>query len=332
MCFQILREHKMDLFDNDSFEAALQHLDELNIIFYYPNTLPDVIFTDPQVLLDKVTELVKFTYELKREDANPVIKAGGSDYQKFQDHALVTSQFLASDKFSKHYVRNLFTPIDLVKLFRSLLIFADFNDTEYFMPCLLRIISSKEIARLRLSSSATTVPVVLHFPHGGPLLGMFCCLIVFLLSTENKFPSPWKLKDNLGTPVCLYRNCVKFTIPRYPGTVTLIDTFSFFELHVSSPENLCSHVNDAVFTGLRKAADNLGYNNNVAEVAFLCPCSSKDLHHATVSAKKNHLICSQDQENFYDIDEKHQMWLNASGELNVTRSVCCQDLSAFCKL
>ena len=199
-----------------------------------------------------------------------------------------------------------------------------------------RIISSKEVARLRLSSSATTVPVVLHFPHGGPLLGVFCCLVVFLLSTENCFPSPWKLlvSDSLGTPVCLYRNCVKFMIPRYPGTVTLIDAFSFFELHVSSPDNLCSFVNDAVFTGLRKAADNLGYNNNVAEVAFLCPCLSEDLHHATVSARKDFLICSRNQEKFINIDEKHKMWLTASGELNVARSVsiCCQDIiSAFCK-
>ena len=331
-CFTVaLRLH----FDRNSFEAALKHLDELNILFYYPNTLPDVIFTDPQVLLDKVTELVKFTYELKKEDADHVIMAGGSEYQKFQDHALVTSEFLALDKFSKHFVPNLFTPVELVKLFRALLIFADFSDTEYFMPCLLRIISSEEVAKHRLSSSAATVPLVLHFPHGGPLLGMFCCLVVFLLSAENHFPCPWKLVtgDSLGTPTCLYRNCIKFTIPDYAGTVTLIDAFSFFELHISSPDNLCSIVHDAVFTGLRIAAANLGYNNSIARVGFLCFCSSENLHPATVSAGKNRLICSRNPEKYGNIDEKHQMWISASGELNATRSVpvWCQDLSAFCE-
>ena len=323
-CFAVaLRFH----FDRDSFEAALQHLDQLNIIFYYPNTLPDVVFTDPQVLLDKVTELVKFSYELQNEDADSTIMAKGGEYRKFQDNALVTSDFLASDMFGKHYFSDLFTPLELVKLFRALLIFADFNDTEYFMPCLLRIISSEEVAKHHLDSSAATVPLVLHFPHGGPLLGMFCSLIVYLLSSANQFPSPWKLMvDRLGTPVCLFRNCVKFTVPKYPGTVSLVDSFSFFEVHVSSHDKfcsqLCSFVHDAVFTGLRKAAANLGYNNSQPEIAYLCPCQSEGLHPAIVGAGGDCWICTRDPNTYEDIDKKQQIWLTASGEFHVTKNAC----------
>ena len=322
-CFAVaLRFH----FDSDSFEAALQHLDQLNIIFYYPNTLPDVVFTDPQVLLDKVTELVKFSYELQNEDADSTIMAKGGEYRKFQDHALVTSEFLTSDKFGKHYVSNIFTPLELVKLFRALLIFADFNDTEYFMPCLLRLISSEEVAKHRLDSSASTVPLILCFPHGGPLLGMFCSLIVYLLSSANQFPSPWKLVvDRLSTPVCLFRNCVKFTIPEYPGTVTLVDSFFFFEVHVTSHgkccSQVCSFVHSALFTGLRKAAANLGYNNSQPKVAFMCPCQSEGLHPATVGAGGAYWICTRDPEVYGDIDEKQQMWLAAHGEFSVTTRV-----------
>ena len=321
-CFAVaLRLH----FDSASFEAALQHLDDLNIIFYYPDTLPNMVFTDPQVLLDKVTELVKFSYELKNEDADFATMAKGSEYRKFQDHALVTSEFLASEKFGRHYVPNLFTPLELVKLFRVLLIFADFSDTEYFMPCLLRMISSEEVAKHRLDSSAAIVPLILYFPHGGPLLGMFCSLIVYLLSSANQFPSPWKLVvDRLSSPVCLYRNCVKFTIPEYPGTVTLVDSFSFFEVHVTGRGKccfqLCSFVHSALFTGLRKAADNLGYNNSQPRLAFVCPCKSEGLHPATVGAGGAYWICTQDPEMYEDIDEKQQTWLTASGESVATYS------------
>ena len=333
-CFTVaLRLH----FDSDSFEAALQHLDELNIIFYYPNILPNVVFIDVQVLLDKVTELVKFSYELKNEDAGSRIMAKGGEYRKFQDYALVTSEFLASDKFTKHYFPDLFNPPKLVKLFRSLLIFADFSDTEYFMPCLLHMISSEEVAKRRLDSSAATVPLILHFPHGGPLLGMFCSLIVYLLSSANQFPSPWKLVvDSLSTPVCLYRNCVKFTIPKYPGTITLVDSFSFFEVHVTSHgkicSQICSFVCNAIFTGLRKAATNLGYNNSQPEIAYICPCQSEGVHPAIVGEGETCWICTQDPNTFGDIDEKQQMWLTASGKFNVTTNVlvCCQELpSAF---
>ena len=322
-CFAVaLRLH----FDRDSFEAALVHLDQLNIIFYYSDTLPNMVFIDPQVLLDKVTELVKFSYELKNEDADSATMAKGGEYRKFQDHALVTTEFLASEKFDKHYVPNLFTPLELVKLFKALLIFANFSDTEYFMPCLLQIISSEEVAKHRLHSSAATVPLILCFPHGGPLLGMFCSLIVYLLSSANQFPFPWKLVvDRLNTPVCLFRNCVKFTIPEYPGTVTLVDSFSFFEVHVTSHGNccsqVCSSVHSALFTGLRKAAANLGYNNSQPRVAFICPCQSEGLHPATVGAGGAYWKCTRDPEEYGNINKKQQMWLAAHGEFSVTRSV-----------
>ena len=308
-CFAVaLRLH----FDSESFEAALEHLDGLNIIFYYPDTLPDVVFTDPQVLLDKVTELVKLSYELKEEDVGSKIKARGGEFQKFQDHALVTSQFLKS--FGKHYVPNLFTPLELVKLFRALLIFADFSNTEYFMPCLLEIIGSEEVDKHRVSTAADTAPLVLHFPHGGPLLGMFCSLLVYLLSAANHSPSPWKLAvDGLGTPKCLYRNCVSFTIPRYPGTVTLVDSFGFFEVHVHRSgkvrQQICSIVRQAMFAGLKKAASNLHYSNSQPELAFLCPCSREKLHPATVGADGSYWICTLDSGTSKDVDERQQMWL-----------------------
>ena len=313
-CFAVaLRLH----FDRESFEAALEYLHELNIIVYYPDTLPDVVFSDPQVLLDKVTELVKLSYELKAEGADSEIKARGGEYQKFQDRALVTSEFLRS--FDRHYVSNLFTPLELVKLFRALLIFADFSDTEYFMPCLLKILSSEEISKHRLDSSAATVPLILHFPHGGPLLGMFCSLIVYILSASNRFPSPWKLDvDHLGIPSCLHRNCVRFTIPHYPGTITLIDSFGFFEVHVSTSDRFCQQtcctVREAMFAGLKHAASNLGYSNSQPELAFICHCLKRTLHPAIISADKSCWICTQDSKTYKDLDEKQHVWLPNSSK------------------
>ena len=42
---------------DESFEEALRYLDNLNILFHYKDVLPDVIFCDPQVLLDNVNTL-----------------------------------------------------------------------------------------------------------------------------------------------------------------------------------------------------------------------------------------------------------------------------------
>ena len=299
-------------FDAESFEAALQYLDELNIIFYYPDILPNTVFTDSQVLIAKASELVKFSHELRNEDAGSLLMARRGDCQKFQDYALVTVGFLKS--FKEHYVDDIFTPDDLVKLFRALLVFADFSDTEYFMPCLLQIISSEEVAKHRVSSSAATVPLILHFPQGVPPLGIFCSLVVYLLSPSNHSPSPWKLVvDHSTTPVCFHRNCVQFTVPNQPGTITLIDSFDFFEVHVST--QLCSLiiVREALLTGLKRVISNLGYSCK-PELAFLCICPRKGLHPASIREDQSCWICTLDSETFASIDERQQMWRPTSGK------------------
>ena len=49
-------------FSRKTFLAAIQHLDELNLILYFKSQAPDVIFTNPNTLLDKVGEIVEKSY------------------------------------------------------------------------------------------------------------------------------------------------------------------------------------------------------------------------------------------------------------------------------
>ena len=52
--------------DEESTIAALKYLHELNLLFYYDDegALPSVVFVNGQVLLDKITELVKKSHEV----------------------------------------------------------------------------------------------------------------------------------------------------------------------------------------------------------------------------------------------------------------------------
>lgn len=52
--------------DEHTLDAVLFYLDEMSVIFYFPEILPNVVFTNPQVLLDIVTELVIMIYELRK--------------------------------------------------------------------------------------------------------------------------------------------------------------------------------------------------------------------------------------------------------------------------
>ena len=61
-CSEVARLLK---FHEKAFSAALKFLTELNILLYYPKILPGVVFTDSQVPVDKVSELIERKYRLQ---------------------------------------------------------------------------------------------------------------------------------------------------------------------------------------------------------------------------------------------------------------------------
>ena len=309
VCFEVARKLH---FDEQSFNAALSYLDDLNIIYYYRGILSEMVFCDTQVLLDKVTELVHMSYKL-RENPNPKSEgAFGAEWQRFRDYGVVSSKLLECDAFKKHYVPGLFTPRELIKLFQSLLILADFSGEDcYFMPSLLHYLDPAELVKHRSSTS-----FILHFPHG-TRNGIFCSLVSFLISNNNHFPHAWKLAIQPRSaiiPVCLRRNCVVFSVPGFPGRVTLLDSHRFYEVHIDTPveqPELCLHARDAMMTGLEKAATNLLYTNSHPVIAFPCPCSQEELHPATVGIDQTLWLCSIDGNMCGQLDEKQRMWISS---------------------
>ena len=301
-------------FDESTLEAALMYLDELSLILYYPDILPDLVFTNPQVLLDKVSELVKVHHDLRKCAR---LTAGDKHWKEFFSHALVTVELLSQEDFKEHYVPSLFMPENLLKLCRKLLIFANFANGKYFVPCLLRMLGRDDVSKYRLSHDYHLTPLVLHFTDGPPRRGIFCALLCFLTSPENYFPGPWKLKmPSAGsvTPTCLHRNCVQFTIPgvKVPCTVTLIDTLLQFEVHVkvSKPAacKVCPTIKRAVTAGLQKANIALGYTSLTPYFTFLCPCGAGEPHPATIG--DGFWICTSDQGEGDEFSPNQQLWLD----------------------
>ena len=296
--------------DESAVDAALFYLDELSLVFYYPDILPEIVFTNPQVLLDKISELVKVHHDN--------LKIGsGEDWQKFFCHALVTVEFLREPTFKKHYVPGMFEPKHLAILYRKLLIFANFSDEHiFFVPCLLRMLGSNEIAKHRLPFDSLVAPLVLHFPDGPPRRGIFCALISFFTSPENHYPGPWKLKKSARsvTPTCLHRNCIQFVVPGFKTacSITLIDTLLHFEVHFNvkseeDPSNFCPVIKQALIAGLRKATLVLGYTDSTPSLVLLCPCGAGDSHPATFGDKL--WICSLDKGVGEKLSSNQLFWL-----------------------
>ena len=305
LCQQVAESMEVD---DTSCGAALSFFDRLNMLFYFPKILPQLVFMEPQMLLDKVSELVEETYQMRQGKKG---KAVSGEKLKFCDYAQVTEKFLG--EFESHYEPPLFTPKELVTLLKGLLVFAEISEGVYFMPCLLQVVDWKVVEEHRVSGEKA---LALHFPDSGPLMGMFCSTVAYLMSSSNRHPCPWKVvQDEAGTPKCLHRNVIKFTVPKSkaPGTISLIDHFTHFELHLhthpkKAPE-LWKLAHDAVFAGLKKAGETIGYTNNTPVPAIVCPTHPHPAkpHPATVT--DGVWACSVDVEKFGDITADSIPWM-----------------------
>ena len=310
-------------FDEESLRAALVFLDGLSVVFHYKNILPEVVFANPQVVLDKASELVKAKYDLQRRSAE-MCTLTTDEWQRFHDNALVSLDFLSQEEFQKHYVPGLFSPADVIKLFRKLFIFADFNDVEFFVPALLDVLEEDKMDSHRVSLSSLLPPLVVEFPHKAPLLGVFCALTCFLLSERNCFPAPWCLStSDVLKPTCLFRNCIQFDIPQYHSSVVLIKSAKRFECHVSLPKaffdryakNLCSFISRALDKGLQEANTALGYSSSQYSTTLLCPCGEGRAHSAIV--EDGLWICSASKEKSGDLKPSQKIWLECSTDQGI---------------
>ena len=314
-------------FTDESLEEALRYLDNLNILFYYKDVLPHVIFCDPQVLLDKVTELVEYSYRLQTNAGQHVATEGM--LRKFRDQGIVTLELLRKKEFRRHYVQGLFSPVELLKLFKKLLIVSPITEEEYLMPCLLRVTQEPTL----LASSCSVPSLLFYFPHS-PLLGVFCALVAYLLSQAK-----WELLLDASSrsPVKVDRNAVHFKVPDgLPGKIILSDSFStYFQVSIHLPKGApatpCSkvypQVRETIVRGIRRASSALHYNNSVPKDAFLC-CEHSTFrtvkpHASVVDTTRTLMTCTLNPDKFCSrLTEKHLVWFHSSdtpGEQLTTR-------------
>ena len=291
----------------ESLHEGLKYLDRLNIIHYYSELLPRIVFCNSQVLLDKVSELVKECYRL-REAVN------GPEDREFCNHGLVSRSRLS--KFDSHYRDGLFSEDDLLSLFSSLFLITKVSKDKYLMPCLLPVV---EALAPSVPPLASIPPLLLYFPNGGVRLGVFCAFLSYLL-TEAK----WELFGKSGNPVRIFRNSASFKLPgEIPCRVIISDSMSSYlkvAVHISSqisPDKtsvVCPDILCTVRRGLEVVADKMHYSDEDMEshVAFFCPGhkeTSDSPHPAKVVFSQERLIiCCNDDMIFSCLGDEHDVW------------------------
>ena len=296
-------------FTETAARAALLHLDSLNLIQYFPLSAEEVVFCDPNVLLNKVNELIKKSYSL-RGGLEHLADTGGK-WIKFHQRGEVTLDIL--EEFSYGYVPGLYDHHTVANIFEDLLILTplDLDLNLYFMPALLDIKNIQDIQK------PTKTCLVIAFPSGYAPLGLFSSSVSFLTSRSNKWPSCWKFFLKSGQ---LFRNAITFEAGL--ARVTYLDLSTHFEIHIEiSLESMVASMRQMVKTGVCKALDKSIRVRNISNasytLAFPCPCDSngaKDFHLAEIDDKsalgQKFWKCKKIPGVCGELEQHHMEWLS----------------------
>ena len=296
-CLQVARRLHMV----DDTTAALQFFSELSVILYYPSVLPNVIFTNPQVLLDTISEIIKcVTFDKAHINSSLFVRAN--------NEGIITEKLLQHVKFKSSiiYKEGVIEPKNVMDLMVHLKVASKCeNGNEYFMPALLKSLDTQGIEEMLSSSSDSISPMALHFERGWFKCGSFAFLITSLLSSKQ-----WTLAtEGRRKKLCVYSNFIKMCFDK-SCIVTLVDDVSYIEVHITGNVDICKNACPMIKRYLMEACE------EGIQIAFVCPCKDvKERHLAIptdISLKSKMVMCSMNslkEIKLSDLGVHAEVWL-----------------------
>ena len=286
------REAIVLLIPTNIIEAAMQYLGELNVIFYRPTILEGVVFSNAQVVLHKITELVHCSHTLRvgnDEASSDVVPScmhsgEGLEFKKFGR----VSPDLLQEAFPSHYREGIFSAADFLTLLEGLLIAGKLENEKHFIASLFPDLPLEKVSEHRVTSPDHPAPLVIHYPDMWLPVGVMSSLVVCL---NNK--CKWKLSRQ-GNPPCM-------------------------EIHVKSTHHkLCPMIKDSIIAGLKEAHKSLHYDPPPKpEFGFLCSgeCGNREKTHlATVDDDQESWTCSEHEETGDTLNSKQSIWFGKANE------------------
>ena len=271
-CFKLAKESGIK--DEDDFKAVLWFLhNRAGAIMYYPDVegLEDIIITNIQLVFDRITELMTSCFTFKN--------VGPSAEEEFDTMGMFTESDIR--KLSKRKGDPL-TPKRLVALLKYLHIVAGPLKTKvgrstkisYFMPCALK---PADIENEHRNETSTPAPLLIWFECGYCPVGVYCCLVVYLLSLSQQTELKWELANPPH-----YRNKISFIVGKQYDRVTILSRATYIEVWVDQAQEFkdrvrlkifCQNVRTILNQGINAVTKTLHYSYNSRHY-FGFPCCS----------------------------------------------------------
>ena len=289
----------------DDTAAALKFFSDLNVILYYPSILPNVVFTNPQLLINIVTEIIK---HIKYDTNNALF--GDPLFIRAYEEGIVSVKLIdwMKQHFPQAYKPSMFEAHDLIGLLLHLGIVSKYNN-DYFMPSLLRGLDTRGI-EVSLSLHPDSVePCAVYYENRWLECGAFGFLITSLLSSDKK----WNIASDGINLLCVHSNCIKMSF--HSCVVTLVYHVTHIEIHVHGTSEKCQkcslEIKESIFNAFKVKP----------QFGFVCLCGkSKERHiasYTSASLRAKKLYCLKNRLEIFAMCPQHEVWING-GKYTIT--------------
>ena len=300
-CFQLAQE--CGIKDTEEFTNVLWYLHHrVGIIMYYPNVadLEDIIITNLQLVFDRITNLITTCFTFKQ------LKSAAVEREFRKNGRFSESQL---DEMSLREKGDPLNTKRLVALLNHLYIVAGPMKAQagrktvkyYFMPCALK---PADVEREEKDGSVSPAPLLICFECGYTPVGVFCCLVVYLLDQKTDQVLEWKLTGNDQ-----YRNRITFQVGQYYDTVTLISHATYLEVwvqQIKGSELSTSDLLSSLHKGLDIVTQSLHYTYKSKHM-FGVPCTCTAVPHpAVIGFNQSATKCVNGR--IVDFNEKQLYW------------------------
>ena len=237
-------------------------------IKYFPvKGLHNIVVREPQVLFNKVTDLIVETFSSKSLYQHEL-----SDFKhRGIISASVFKQVLtAEDGINPNSFLKLLVHLRIISQITSL----ENEEDRYFIPCVLNHVQASQ--RLEPVSNIPTLYIEFKCNHCPK--GIFGVLINTLLSNTVQSKNKWEL-----LPDSIFRDQVSFSVGRFKDRVTLKFSSSFLEIvlnpsccesrrvHIS---HLCNDIRNIVDKSIKSSVKDLHYDSLKTQHYFCIKCDS----------------------------------------------------------
>ena len=243
----------------EDVEGALMHFDALGMLFYFPLVLPNIVFTHPEPLLNKVSKLTSLSFLTTLGDL-PTLHMSllPNAFDKFKKEGLFTNDLV---KMLLDEQTEIFSPHDFINLLKYLLIIAEIPPSkssahsvvQYFMPCVLPWKQLSDNQHQHFTKNLD--PIILSWDKEPIPYGLFPALINFLTTCQVKPIFSLKKPDNVFQQ---QRNTICFECSS-SGWLLLVDCTYYIEVYYTGLVKHCPDILKAISEGIETAIERYHY-------------------------------------------------------------------------